>query len=122
MMWLRYGASYGYKIILQAIPTVIENQGNNLYTGDSRYVNFAYIDTITYVKVIFHSQHFFSLYLCISTPSMSKMVNMKQRVSRGDFSCPRRTFCYVCYCLYRSQKSALTRTPYCLLRLRICIN
>ena len=48
-----------------------------------------YLDTITYVEVIFHSQHFFSIYLCISTPSVSKTVNMKQRVSRGDFSCPR---------------------------------
>ena len=54
-------------------------------TGDSLYVDFAYLDTITYVEVIFHSQHFFSMYLCISTPSMSKTVNMKQRVSRGDF-------------------------------------
>ena len=54
-------------------------------TGDSRYVDFAYLDTITYVEVIFHSQHVFSIYLCISTPSMSKTVNMKQRVSRGDF-------------------------------------
>ena len=46
-------------------------------TGDSRYVNFAYLDTNTYVEVTFHSKHFFSMYLCISTPSMSKMVNMK---------------------------------------------
>ena len=29
--------------------------------GDSRYVDFAYLDTITYVEVIFHSQHFFSI-------------------------------------------------------------
>ena len=33
------------------------------HTGDSRYVDFAYLDTITYVEVIFHSQHFFSMYL-----------------------------------------------------------
>ena len=59
------------------------------YTGHFRYVDFAYLDTTTYVEVIFHSQHFFSIFLCISTPSMSKTVNMKQRVSRGDFSCPR---------------------------------
>ena len=62
-------------------------------TGGSRYADFAYLDTITYAEVIFHSQHFFSMYLCISTPSMSKTVNMKQwvhvHVSRGDFSCPR---------------------------------
>ena len=90
-------------------------------TGDSRYVDFAYLDTITYVEMIFHSQHFFSIYLCISTPSMSKTVNMKQRVSRWDFPCPRRIFYYICYCLCRSQKSALARTPYCLLRLHICI-
>ena len=76
------------------------------YTGDSRYVNFAYLDTITYVEVIFHSQHFFSICLFISTPSMSKTVNMKQRVSRGDFSCPRCIFYYICYFLCRSQKSA----------------
>ena len=57
-------------------------------TGHSRYVDFAYLDTTTYVEVIFHSQHFFSIFLCISTPSMSKMVNTKQRVSRGDFFMP----------------------------------
>ena len=72
-------------------------------TGDSRYVDFAYLDTITYVEVIFHSQLFFSIYLCISTPSMSKTVNMKQRISRGDLSCPRRIFYYICYCLCRSK-------------------
>ena len=91
------------------------------YTGDSRYVDFAYLDTITYVEVIFHSQHFFSMYLCISTPSMSKTVNMKQRVSRGDFSCPRRNYYYICYFLCRSQKSALTRAPYCVFRLCTCM-
>ena len=90
-------------------------------TGDSRYVDFAYLDTITYVEVIFHSQHFFSIYLCISTPSMLKTVNMKQRVSRADFSCPRRIFYYICYVLCRSQKSALTRVPYCLFWLCTCI-
>ena len=56
-------------------------------------------------------------YLCISTPSMSKMVNMKQQVSRGDFSCPRHIFYYICYFLCRSQKLALTRAPYWLFRL-----
>ena len=91
------------------------------YTGDSRYVDFAYLGTITYVEVIFHSQHFFSIYLCISTQSMSKTVNMNQPVSRGAFSCPRRIFYYICYCLCRSQKSALARASYCLLRLCICI-
>ena len=54
-----------------------------------------YLDTTTYVKVIFHSQHFFSIFLCISTPSMSKTVNMKQWVSQGDFSCLRRIFYYI---------------------------
>ena len=73
------------------------------YTGHSRYVDFAYLDTTTYVEVIFHSQHFFSIFLCISTPSMSKTVSMKQRISRGDFSCPRCIFYYICYCLYRSE-------------------
>ena len=34
------------------------------YTGHSRYVNFAYLDTTTYVEVIFHSQHFF-LYISL---------------------------------------------------------
>ena len=91
------------------------------YTGDSRYVDFAYLDNISYVEVIFHSQHFFSIYLCISAPSMSKTVNMKQRVSRGDFSCPRRILYYFSYCLCRSQKSALARASYCLLRLCIGI-
>ena len=92
-----------------------------VYTGDSRYVDFAYLDTITYVEVIFHSQHFFCIYLCISTPSMSKTVNMKQQVYRDDFSCPRRIFYYIYYCLCQSQKSALARAPYCLLRQCICI-
>ena len=73
------------------------------YTGHSRYVDFAYLDTTTYVKVIFHSQHFFSIFLCISTPSMSKTVNMKQRISRRDFSCPRGGFYYICYCLCRNK-------------------
>ena len=91
------------------------------HTGNSRYVDFMYLDTITYVEVIFHSQHFFSMYLCISTPSMSKTINMKQRVSRGDFSCPRRNFYYICYFLCRSQKSALTWVPYCLFRLCTCM-
>ena len=27
----------------------------NVYTGDSRYVDFMYLDSITYVEVIFHS-------------------------------------------------------------------
>ena len=76
---------------------------SNMNTGDSRYVDFAYLDTITYVEVIFHSQHVFSIYLCISTPSLSKTVNMKQRVSRGDFSCPRCIFYYICYFLCRSK-------------------
>ena len=71
------------------------------HTGHSRYVDFTYLDTTTYVEVIFHSQHFFSIFLCISTPSMSKPVNMKQRLSRGDFSCLRRIFYYICYCLCR---------------------
>ena len=91
-------------------------------TGDSRYVDFTYLDTITYVEVIFHSQHFFPIYLCISTPSMLKTVNVKQRVSRGDFSCPRRIFYYICYWVCRSENSTLARAMYCLLRLCICIN
>ena len=73
------------------------------HTGHSRYVDFAYLDTTTYVKVIFHIQHFFSIFLHISTLSMSKTVNMKQRVSRGDFSCRRRIFYYICYCLCRNK-------------------
>ena len=76
------------------------------HTGHSRYVDFAYLDTTTYVEVIFHSQHFFSIFLCISTPSMSKTVNVKQRVSRGDFSCPRRIFYYNCYCLCQRKVGA----------------
>ena len=34
-------------------------------TGHSRYLNFAYLDTTTYVGLITHSQHFFSIFLCI---------------------------------------------------------
>ena len=63
---------------------------------------------------------FFYIYLCISTLYVSKTVNMKQRVSRSDFSCPRHIIYYICYCLCRSQKSA-QRAPYCLLRLCIRI-
>ena len=85
------------------IDSKCTNKGICKKTGHSRYVDFAYLDTTSYVEVIFHSQNFFSLFLCISTPSMSKMVNMKQRVSRGDFSCPRRIFYYICYCLCRSK-------------------
>ena len=92
------------------------------YTGHSRYVDFAYLDTTTYVEVIFHSQHFFSIFLSISTPSMSKTFNMKQQVSRGDFSCPRHIFYYICHCLCRSIKSALAWAPYCLLQLYTCIS
>ena len=36
-----------------------------VHTGDSRYVDFAYLDIITYVEVIFHSQHFCSIYLSV---------------------------------------------------------
>ena len=61
------------------------------------------ISILPHVEVIFHSQHFFSIFLCISTLSMSKTVNMKQRVSRGDFSYPRRIFFYICYRLCRSK-------------------
>ena len=72
-------------------------------------------------RVIFHSHHFFSIYLCISTPSMSKTVIMKQRISRGDFSCLRRVFYYICYFLCWSKNLALTGVPYCLFRLCTCI-
>ena len=88
---------YDFKHILNDFTHV------HIYTGHSRYVDFAYLDTTTYVEVIFHSQHFFSIFLCISTPFMSKTVNMKQRVSRGDFSCLRSIFYYICYCLCRSK-------------------
>ena len=40
-----------------------DQDGFQANTGDSRYVDFAYFDTITYVKVIFHSQHLFFMYL-----------------------------------------------------------
>ena len=80
---------------------IIPKYGVN--TGHSRYFDFAYLDTTTYVEVIFHSQHCFSIFLCISTPSMLKMVNMKQWVSRDDFLCPSRIFYYICYCLCRSK-------------------
>ena len=98
-----------------------DQDGFQANTGDSHYVDFAYFDTVTYDKVIFHSKHLFFMYLFISTPSMLKTVNMKQQVSRGDFSCPRRIFYYICYFLYQSRKSALTRGPYCLFRQCTCI-
>ena len=40
--------------------------------GHSRYVDFVYLDTTTYDELIFHSQHFFSIFLCISTPVCRK--------------------------------------------------
>ena len=61
-----------------------------------------------------------TFFLCISFHFNSvyvETVNMKQRISRGDFSCPRRIFCYICHCLCRSIKSALAWAPCCLLRL-----
>ena len=88
------------------LASVAEQAGLSLpwsYTGHSRYVDFAYLDTTTYIEVVFHSQHFFCIFLCISTPYMSKTVNMKQRISRGDFSCPRCIFYYICYCLCRNK-------------------
>ena len=111
VFWVQDHYNYGKKLVLTV-----------LNTGHSRYVDFAYLDTTTYVEVIFHSQHFFSIFLCISTPSISKTVNMKQRVSQGDFSYPRRIFYYFCHCLCRSIKSALAWAPYCLLRLCTCIS
>ena len=69
----------------------------SIYRRFPLFFDFVYLNTITYVEVIFHSQYFFSIYLCSSIPSMSKTVNMKQRVSRGDFSCPRCIFYYICY-------------------------
>ena len=113
--------TYYYKLSEDSIQDWNINPFLLLFTGDSRYVDFAYLDTIIYVEVIFHSQHLFSMYLCISTPSMSKTVNMKQWVSRGDFSCPKCIFCYICYFLCRSQNSALTLAPYCLFPLCTCI-
>ena len=107
--------------IFRKFKVCVKQVQNLLGTGYSRYVDFAYLDTITYVEVIFHSQNVFSIYLCISTPSVSKTVNMKQRVSRGNFSCSRHIFCYICYFLCRSKKSALTRAPYCLFWQCTCI-
>ena len=72
------------------------------YTGHPRYVDFAYLDTTT-CRGDFSLPTFFSVFLCISTPSMSKTVNLKQRVSRGDFLCPRHILYYICYCLCRSE-------------------
>ena len=83
--------------------SVATNTYNISNIGHSRYVDFAYLNTTTYVEVIFHFQHFFSIFLCISTLSMSKTVNMKQWVSRGDFSCLRYIFYYIYYCLCRSK-------------------
>ena len=54
-------------------------------------------------KWVFIPNIFFSTFPYISTPSMSKTVNMKQLVSQGNFSCPRRIFYYICYCLCRSK-------------------
>ena len=67
---------------------------------------------------------FLTLFLYISLHFNSIYVenfNLKELVSRGDFSCSRRIFYCICYCLYRSKKSAFTRAPYCLLWLCTCI-
>ena len=42
-------------------------------TGNSRYVDFAYLDTITYVEVIFHSHTFATAY-----------VEVKNQLSQGS--------------------------------------
>ena len=124
---------------------------SELHTGNSCYVDFAYLYSITYVEVIFHSQHFFSICLCIwtrvlvnsksesillqlffsdsnifkasteeysKTPTFSgrqQFYSYFQNLSENSvnsvygilkwFSCPRRIFYYICYCLWRSKKS-----------------
>ena len=85
-------------------------EGLKYNTDHSCYIDFTYLSITTYVKVIFQSQHFFSIFLCISTPSTSKTVNMKQRVSRGDFSCPRCIFYFYFHAL--GVFSIITATVY----------
>ena len=48
--------------IFRKFKVYVKQVQNVLITGDSRYVDFAYLDTITYVEVIFHSQNV-SLYI-----------------------------------------------------------
>ena len=91
-------------------------------TGHSRYVDFAYLDTTTYVEVIFHSQHFslyffaFQLRLCRKRLTRSNGYLEVIFHALNVFSI---IFASV-YC--RSIKSALTWAPYCLLRLCTCIS
>ena len=82
----------------------------------SRYYHLCQSDVSFLIFIHYKSLHFYSF-----TLSMSKTVNMKQQLSRGDFSCPKHIFYYICYCLCQSQKSALTRAPDCLLWQCTCI-
>ena len=74
------------------------------------------ISILSFTSQWFFIPNIFSLYIfAFQLRLCQKTVNMKQRVSRGDFSCRRHIFYYICYCLCRSQNSALTRVPYSLL-------
>ena len=85
---------FTWRIDMSGIEKTFENLHDLIlrdqltFTGNSRYVDLAYLDTITYVEGIFHSQHFFFIYLNISTLSMSKTVNMKQWVISRWFFMP----------------------------------
>ena len=90
--------------VLRKYSNPFKRPGMYPSTGLSRYVDFAYLDTTTNIEVIFHSQHFFSVYFfAFQLRLCRKTVNMKQRVSRVNFSCPRRIFYYICYCLCRNK-------------------
>ena len=65
----------------------------------SGYCHFCLSDVSFLTFIRYKSLHF--------NMTMSKTVNMKQLVSRSDFSCPRHIFYYICYHLCQSQKSML---------------
>ena len=73
-------------------------------TGHSRYFDFAYLDTTTYVEVIFHSQHFFSNFFAFQLRLWRKRLTWSNgHIKVFFFSCPRRICYYICYCLCRSK-------------------
>ena len=58
---------------------------------------------------LYISLHFNAIYV------ENGYLTIKEWISRGDFSCPRQIFYYICYCICWSQNSAHAQTLYCLL-------
>ena len=109
-----------HKIMFPDRSVIDSHDQHTQNIGDSRYVDFAYLDTITCVEVIFQSQHFFSIYLCILCLHRKRFT-----WSNGYLE----VICHaqelfsitVATAYVEVKKSALTRAQYCLFRLCKCI-